>query len=120
MKFTQGDVYWYTIPSKNNTKSIPHPYVIIQETVMNQSKIDSIVICGITSNMKKASWPGNIILNLNEANLTKQSIIDVSQILTVKKVELGEYIGKLSSDRIIQIFSGMKLIHSFQEHRKEP
>jgi len=117
MRIEQGEVYWYSMVIDGELNPIPHPQVVIQDTIINQSRIDTIVVCGITSNMKKVSWPGNVMLNLNEANLPKKSIIDISQISVIKKVALGEYIGKLSPDRISQIFSGMKLIQALQEQK---
>ncbi|MBI9102446.1 MAG: type II toxin-antitoxin system PemK/MazF family toxin [Spirochaetales bacterium] len=88
---------------------------VIQDTIINQSRIDSIVICGITTNMKKISWPGIVELKIDEGNLLKKSLVDVSQVLVVKKMNLGEFIGKLSNDRVKQIFSAMKLIQSLEK-----
>jgi len=119
MIIEKGDIYWYLIPTYDEFKSIPHPQVVIQDSVLNRSRINSVVVCGLTTNMKKATWPGNILLDINEANLSKQSIIDVSQVSVIKKNELGQYIGQLSANRISQIFSGMKLIQSLQEQRSK-
>ena len=110
MKIEQGDIYMYSFPV---TDSVPHPHVVIQDTIINQTRIETTVICGITSNMKKSSWPGYVLLEENEGNLIKKSLVDISQVLVVKKVELGEYVGRLSEERIHQIFSGMKLLQDF-------
>jgi mRNA interferase MazF len=117
MTIKQGDVYWYSISKDRESRSIPHPHVVIQDTIINQSRIETLVVCGITTNMKKAYWPGNVLLNTNEANLSKRSIVDVSQIYVIKKNELGEYIGKLYPERVSQIFSGMKMIQDLQGQR---
>lgn len=89
MQIKQGDLFWYR--NKSDENSIPHPYIVIQDTVINQSIIDTVVICAVTTNRKKASWPGSILLDRHEANLEKPSIIDVSKIRVVKKKDLGEY-----------------------------
>jgi mRNA interferase MazF len=111
----QGNVYWCSVQTANGTTTIPHPYVVIQDTVINLSRINSVVVCGITTNMKKATWPGNIILESGEANLIQRSIIDVSQVSVIQKNQLGDYIGELSSSRLSQLFSGMKIIQALQE-----
>lgn len=112
MNILQGNVYWSIVRFENNQHEIPHPYVVIQDNIINKSRVETVVVCKITTNMKKASWPGNIQLKLNEANLEKYSIVEVSQISSIKKTDLGEYIGQLSQDRIQQIYSGLKLIQS--------
>ena len=116
MNIDQGNVYWCSIPKGDKENPIPHPQVVIQDTIINQSRIDSIVVCGITTNMKKVGWPGNILLHKNEANLIKESIVDVSQVSVIKKSELGDFIGQLTPDRLSQIFSGMLLVQSLKNH----
>jgi mRNA interferase MazF len=110
----QGNVYWCSVQTANGTTTTPHPYVVIQDTVINQSRIDTVVVCGITTNMKKATWPGYIVLESREANLTQRSIIDVSQVSVIQKSQLGDYIGEISASRLSQLFSGMKIIQSLQ------
>jgi mRNA interferase MazF len=104
----QGDIYWVQLESSDGLEpGIPHPHVVIQPDILNQSRIDTIVVCAITSNLKRASLPGNILLDAGEGNLPKQSVIEVSKVSTMNKTELGEYIGSLSEGRVHQIFAGM-------------
>ncbi|MFZ6029274.1 MAG: type II toxin-antitoxin system PemK/MazF family toxin [Chloroflexota bacterium] len=74
--------------------------VVIQNNVFNRSRINTVTVCALTSNIKRAKAPGNVLLELEEANLSKQSVVVVSQILTVDKSQLGEYIGSLTRRRI--------------------
>lgn len=113
MKIEQGNIYWYSMPSHEGRISIPHPCVVIQDTVINQSRIATTVVCGITSNRRKFAWPGFVLLDPGEGNLTKKSVVDVSQVLVIPKNEMGEYIGRLSQERIQEIFAGMRLIQGF-------
>jgi mRNA interferase MazF len=104
----QGDIFWIEpgcLP--DDFGEIPHPYVVIQDNVINQSRIKTVVMCALTSNMKHAGEPGNILLDVDEANLPLHSIVVVSQIETINKSDLKEYIGTLSPERVKQIFSGM-------------
>ena len=113
MEIKQGDVYW--LQSKmpdGSTASYPHPYVVIQDDVINRSRVSTVVVCAMTSNPKRATEPGNILLEAGEANLPRQSVIVVSQVDTVEKAQLGDYIGSLSKQRIEQILAGMRFQQS--------
>jgi mRNA interferase MazF len=78
--------------------------------VFNRSAIRTSVVCLITSNLSRANAPGNVLLKKGEANLPKASVVNVSQILTVDKAELGECSGKLSSTAAQAVRDGLHLI----------
>ena len=96
MTIDQGDIYWVL----SEKSSYTHPHVVIQDNVLNHSRINTVVICALTTNMKRANMPGNVLLDAGEANLPKQSIVVVSQVSTVEKSQLGEYIGSLTRQRV--------------------
>ena len=113
MIINQGDVYWLKL---EEPAGYPHPHVIIQEDVINHSRIQTVVVCALTTNVKRVNIPGNVLLEAGEANLLKQSIVVVSQVSTVEKAQLGEYIGSLTKERVDQILAGMRFIHRLTEH----
>ena len=76
-----------------------------------------MVVCALTSNIKRAKAPGNVLLEAGEANLPRQSVVVVSQVSTVDKTQLGEYIGLLTEERINQILAGMQFLQLFTERR---
>lgn len=107
----QGDIYWVQLADASGLEpGIPHPHVIVQDNVFNHSRIDVAVACALTTNIKRASIPGNVLLEVGEANLPKQSVVEVSKVSTVDKTQLGEYIGLLSEQRINQILAGMRFL----------
>ncbi|MBC7811159.1 MAG: type II toxin-antitoxin system PemK/MazF family toxin [Burkholderiales bacterium] len=107
----QGDIYWLQLDDPSESESgIPHPYVVVQDDVLNHSRLDTVVVCALTSNLKRASYPGNVLLDVGEANLPKQSVVEVSKVSSVDKTQLGEYIGSLSEQRINQILAGMRFL----------
>ena len=108
----QGDIYWVEVKHPNEREAgILHPHVVIQDNVFNHSRINTVVVCALTSNIKRiANTPGNILLDIGEANLPKQSVVEVSKVSTVDKTRLGEYIGSLSEERINEILAGMRFL----------
>ncbi|MEO7732099.1 MAG: type II toxin-antitoxin system PemK/MazF family toxin [Kofleriaceae bacterium] len=106
----QGDVFW--IEPEALAPSVPgqaHPHVVIQADVLNQSRITTVVVCGLTSNLKRLAEPGNVLLDAGEADLPRPSVVIVSQVSTVEKARLGAYVGTLSTQRVEQILGGMSL-----------
>jgi mRNA interferase MazF len=111
MVIQQGDLFWIEFDDPvGSSPGYKHPHVVIQNNVFNSSRINTTVVCALTSNLKRASAPGNVLLNTGEGNLPKQSVVVVSQIITVDKTELGEYIGRLSRNRVQQILDGIDLV----------
>lgn len=108
-EISQGDIYWAQLEDPSGFQpDYAHPHVVIQDNIFNRSRINTVVVCALTSNMKRANEPGNLLLEVGEANLAKQSIVVVSQISTVDETQLGEYIGSLTRQRINQILAGMR------------
>jgi mRNA interferase MazF len=111
MVINQGDVFWVELAEPSGSEpGYRHPHVIIQNNVFNRSRINTVVVCVLTSNLKRTQAPGNILLEQGEANLPKQSVVNVSQIFTIDKRDLEEKIGTLSPKRVQQILDGIDLV----------
>jgi mRNA interferase MazF len=111
MVINQGDIYWIELEEPSGSEpGYSHPHVVIQNNIFNQSRINTVVVCALTTNIKRANAPGNVLLEIGEANLPKQSVVVVSQIFTVDKTQLGEFIGSLTKRRINQILAGIQLL----------
>jgi mRNA interferase MazF len=106
----QGDIYW--LKADDSDDEIPHPQVVVQENVFNHSRIPTVVMCQLTSNLKRVNMPGNILLEVGEGDLPKQSVVEVSKVSVVDKTQLGKYIGTLSEARINQILAGMRFVQA--------
>jgi mRNA interferase MazF len=108
-KINRGDVFW--IAASDAPGPIPaysHPYVVVQDDVFNHSRITTVIVCALTSNLHRATEPGNVLLDVDEGNLPRQSVVVVSQICSVDKARLGERIGSLSDARVEQILAGLR------------
>ena len=111
MVIGQGDIYWIDLPTPPGSASgYRHPHVVIQNNVFNRSRISTVVVCALTSNLRRAEAPGHVLLEQGEANLPKQSVVNVSQLFTVDKQDLTEKIGTLGSRRVRQILDGIRLL----------
>lgn len=115
----QGDIYWVPLEEPGGLEpGYTHPHVVIQDDVLNRSRIDTVVVCALTTNMRRAKAPGNVLLETGEANLPRQSVVVVSQVSTVNKTQLGEYIGSLTRQRVDQILAGMRFLQLMTESRE--
>jgi mRNA interferase MazF len=111
MVIKQGDIFWLDIGTPSGSApGYRHPHVVVQNNLFNQSRINTVVVCALTSNLKRAKAPGNVLLSKGEANLKKASVVNISQMVTVDKSDLAEKIGTLSPHRINQIIEGIKLL----------
>jgi mRNA interferase MazF len=111
MEINQGDLFWVDLGGPRESEpGYRHPHVVIQNNLFNQSRINTIVVCALTSNLKRAKAPGNVLLLKGEGNLKKDSVVNISQVITVNKSDLVEKIGSLPAGRIKEIFEGIRLL----------
>lgn len=103
----RGDIYWIA-PEGDGAASYSHPHVVVQDDVFNHSRIATVVVCALTTNLQRATEPGNVLLDVGEGDLPKQSVVVVSQIESVQKDRLGARIGRLLPERVDQIVLGLR------------
>ncbi len=111
MVIQQGEIYWIDLGDPSGSSpGYKHPHVVIQNNIFNKSRINTVVVCVLTSNLKRATVPGNVLLDEGEGNLPKQSVVNVTQIFTVDKGDLKGKIGMLSRKRVSEILAGAQLV----------
>lgn len=109
VKVSRGDVFWIgPDESRGPDVAYSHPHVVVQDDVLNRSRISTVVVCALTSNLHRANEPGNVLLDEGEGNLPERSVVVVSQISSVEKSRLGERVGSLSDERVEQILAGLR------------
>lgn len=101
----RGELYW--IDSAEG-RPYAHPHVVVQDDVFNASRIETVIVCALTTNLGKASEPGNVLLEPGEGDLPARSVVVVSQIDAVAKTRLGARIGALSAARVDQVLDGLR------------
>ena len=111
MTIRQGDIFWVDLGEPHGSEpGYRHPHVVVQNNVFNISKINTVVVCALTSNVKRARAPGNVLLRKGEANLPKDSVVNITHMLTVNKTDLQEKIGSVPAGKTKEIIEGIKLL----------
>lgn len=109
----RGAIWWASLPEP--TGSAPgylRPVLIIQADEFNRSRINTIITIGLTSNLRLADAPGNLLLSAKRTGLPKDSVANVSQIYTIDKSFLTEKITTISPELMAQIDEGLRLVMS--------
>ena len=111
MVIRNGSIYWVDFsPGKGSEPMGRRPGLVIQNDILNDSKLSTVIMLAITSTLKFGELPGNVILGKGEANMPKKCVVNVTQIKSVDKKSLREKIGTLSKERMIQVYDGIKLV----------
>ena len=84
----------------------------MQADVFNHSRIATVVVCSLSSNLKRASEPGVVLLDAGEGGLERQSVVISSQVSSVSKDRLGDRIGSLSSQRVDQVVAALHFLQA--------
>ncbi len=109
----RGDIWWVSLPEPaGSMPGYRRPVVVIQADSFNTSRINTIIAVVITSNLRLANAPGNIFLSAKSTGLSKDSVANVSQVITVDKSFLMERIGGLSSGQMQRLEEGLRLVLS--------
>ena len=113
MVIRKGSIYWVDFsPGKGSEPTGRRPGLVIQNDILNDSNLNTVIILAITSTMKFGELPGNVVLRRGEANLPQKCVVNVTQIKSVDKAGIKDKIGTLSKKRLGEVHEGLKLIMS--------
>jgi mRNA interferase MazF len=108
---SQGEVWWADLrPPTASEPGFRRPVVVVQGDAMNRSRIATVDCVPLTSNLKWADAPGNVLLAAGSTSLPKDSVANVSQIVALDKSFLTERVGKISAARIELVLSGIDVV----------
>ena len=111
MVIRKGSIYWVDFsPGKGSEPLGRRPGLVVQNDLLNDSNLNTVIMLAITSTMKFAELPGNVVLRKGEANLPKRCVINVTRIKSVDKKSITEKIGTLSKARVDEGHEGLKLV----------
>ncbi len=107
----RGDIWWANLPEPvGAAPGYRRPVLLIQADAFTSSRLATVVVVIITSNLRLAAAPGNVFLSANESGLAKDSVVNVSQIVTLDKQTLDEHIGHVSGRTLEVIEHGIRLV----------
>ena len=89
---------------------VVQPVVVVQNDAFNRSQISTVICVAVTTNMRVAEAPGNVLLPLSTSGLDRESVVNVSQILTLDKGDLIKRIGKLPKSMLQAVFYGIDVV----------
>ena len=111
MVIAQGHVYWANLSDPTGSgPGFRRPVLVVQGDALNRSRIRSVVCVPLTSNLRWAEAPGNVLLSAQATGLPKDSVANVSQIITLDRELLTEEVGKLSKRHMELIFTGIDIV----------
>jgi len=108
---SQGEVCWADLPGP--TGSAPgfrRPVVVVQGDALNRSRLATVVCVPLTSNLRWADAPGNVLLTARTTSLSKDSVANVSQVVTLDKTLLAERVSKLSRAKVELVLAGLDVV----------
>ncbi len=111
MVISQGDIWWADLPDPTGSgPGFRRPVVVVQGDALNRSRVGTVVCVPLTSNVKWANAPGNILLSHRLTGLPKDSVANVSQIVSLDKALLTERTGRLLRAQLNLVLSGIDVV----------
>ena len=111
MVISQGDIWWIDMPDPAGSgPGFRRPVVVVQGNPLNQSRLSTVVCVPLTSNLKWATAPVNVLLSAKSTSLPKDSVANVSQLVSIDKNFLAQRAGKLSQSKLELVLSGIAVV----------
>ena len=111
MVIKHGEVWWANLPDpEGSMPGCRRPVAVIQSNEFNRSRISTVIVAAITSNVKLSAAPGNVFLSKRSAGLPRESVVNVSQVLTLDKSFLTEKAGRLTKSKLREVEDGLRLV----------
>lgn len=111
MVIAQGDVWWADLAApEGSAPGFRRPVVVVQSDSLNRSRLSTTVCVALTGNLKWAKAPGNVLLSAHATGLPRDSVANVSQIVTLDRSVLSERAGKLPANKLALVLSGIDIV----------
>lgn len=107
----RGDIWWAKLLEPTGSGAgYRRPVFVIQADAFTHSRIATVIVVAITSNLRLATAPGNVFLSAKESGLPKDSVVNASQIITLDKSLLDEYVGRVNARTLTHVEEGVRLV----------
>jgi mRNA interferase MazF len=106
----RGEIWWAELPEPRGSEpGYRRPVLVIQSDLFNSSRIPTIIVAIVSSNLKLADLPGNVLITRRPSNLPRDSVVNVSQLLSIDRGLLGDFIGILPGRVLALVDDGLRL-----------
>ena len=107
----KGSIYWVNFTGNHDSgEKELRPCLVIQNDVLNESRLNTTVVVAITSVPEFGKLPGNVIIKEGEAGMPWQGVVNVSQVMSLEKSKIEEAIGSLPGELMKKVCDGLKMI----------
>ncbi len=107
----RGEVWWTDLPDPVGSEpGFRRPVVVIQADPLNRSRVSTVIVAAITSNLRLRSFPGNVYLSPRDAGLDRPSVVNASQLATLDRGRLIRHVGNVASAKMREIDHGLRLV----------
>ncbi len=111
MVIRQAEIWWADLPEPAGSEpGYRHPVLIVQGDGLNFSQIATVICVPLTSNLGWAEAPGNVVLRARSTGLPKDSVANVSQIVTIDRSQLFERAGRVSKAQLEDVLAGLDVV----------
>jgi mRNA interferase MazF len=111
MVIQQGDVVWVRFPpSRGSAPAGRRPAIVLQHDRFNRTRLNTVIVAAITSNLRYGGLPGNVRLPKGEGGLPRPSVVNVTQIATVDRADIDSVAGRISRRRLTEVWDGVRLV----------
>ncbi len=108
---TRGEIWWADLPEPRGSEpGFRRPVLVIQANSFNQSGIRTVIVAVLTGNLRLAEAPGNLLIPARVSGLPRDSVVNVSQLLTLDRSFLTEHVGTLPSSLQADVNTGLRLV----------
>jgi mRNA interferase MazF len=109
----RGEIWWASLPSPEGSgPGYRRPVLIVQCNDFNRSRINTVIVVVITSNLRLADAPGNVLLPKKATGLARKSVVNVSQVITIDRKFLTGRVRLLHARELVRVDDGLRLVLS--------
>jgi len=106
----RGEIWWANLPPPSGSgPGLRRPVVVVQANAFNDSRISTVIVLAITSNLALSAAPGNVRINKSASGLNRTSVINVSQVLTLDRAYLSKRVKALPANLLKSLNDGLRL-----------
>jgi mRNA interferase MazF len=117
MVVERGEIWWSELPEPvGSGPGYDRAVLVIQSEFFNESSINTVIVAIITTNLELSDMPGNVTLTKRVSGLPKESVVNITQLFTIDRRLLKEYVGTLPARKMSQVNAGLKFALSLESH----